>query len=147
MPPAPPTGGPELHPTHKRLRPFLLLAALTLILPLAAWVTLFTFHPDCRHDPRSPRYLLWKYCALPMPKDDALATAFLDPGRNRLVAGLTPAQVERKFGLPLLRADGPDLTNTQQRYDGTGDHAWLGDSWCVVQFQNGRAVSFEIRKG
>jgi hypothetical protein len=129
------------------LRPFLLVAALVVIVPLAGWVTLFTFDPGLRHDPRAPRYLLWKYFALPMPRADALATSIHDPGRDRLVAGLTPAEVERKFGIPLHRADGPDLTPTQQHYAGIGEYAWLGDSVCVVQFQNGRAVSIRIRKG
>lgn len=141
-----PSQSAELRPTRRRWRLRLTFLALATSVLLAGWWGLFSLN-GYENDPRSPRYLLWKYCGLPIPRDTALAAAARDPGRDRLIAALTAAEVERKFDRALLRADGPYLTNSQQRYAGSGDYAWFAESLTIVQFEHGRAVRMWVRKG
>jgi len=137
----------KLRPSRGRLRRCCAFLVLVAILIVAAWFGLFALDPGLRHDPRSPHYLLWKYCALPMPKDDAFATAMRDSDRERLVVGRTADELERRFGIVVRRTDDPNLTQHQQQYSGAANYAWLGDSWYIVEFRGGRAVSCRLMKG
>jgi hypothetical protein len=114
---------------------------------MVAWFGLFALDPGLRYDSRAPRYLLWKYCAVPMSKDAAFATAMRDSDRERLVVGLTADELERRFGLVVRPAGDPNLTEHQQHYGGAGEYAWLGDSWYMVEFRGGRAISCRLMKG
>ena len=69
-------------------------------LGVAAWASAY---PD--GDPKNIKYVCWKAGLYRMNLDTATGTMIGDAGRDRLVIGLTKAQLRSRFGYLLSPAD------------------------------------------
>lgn len=111
---------------------------------LGAWAFVY---PD-PHDPKGPRYVLWKWHCFPFDADVVYRSMVGDPDRDALVVGLTVAQIECRFG-PLRT--GANCTEYQRHYVERDlsdcQFRWLGDSPWAVVLENGRATDLRLMKG
>ena len=119
--------------------------AITTAVVLGILAAFVMSYPD--NHAQGPRYALWKRGVLPLDSAAVFEAMVGDRERERLVVGLTVAEVQRKFGA--LRTSS-DATPYQRTYHGSFEGKevrWLGDSAWLVVFENGRATALRLMKG
>ena len=126
-----------------RLSLALAVAVTALAACLGVWWKLFE---DLPGDPRGPRYVFWRW-GLREFEPSLLGPFMRDRAHEDMIRGRTRQELAKFFGGMRI---GPGYTHHHSLYqrflEGT-DHAWIGDSWFVVRFENGRAVALHLMKG
>lgn len=124
---------------------YVLTICIVAIFCFCAWWLIFTI-PGWSSDSYAPRYLLWKCGVLGVPSDIVYEAMLGDSDRNDIVRGLTRTQVAKAFA---VESNKSTLTDHQSMYENqiSEDHMWLGDSWWVVLFRDGKAYEIRLFKG
>jgi hypothetical protein len=132
----------------------LCISALATLLSLGVWVATY---PDAG-DPKNIRYVLWTHgLNKNMNLEDAVGTMTHDRRPERLVLGLSEAQLASRFGYVKQISEDPPHSYYRRCYTeysgyrgGTtaGEKAIiLRDSWWMVILKNGVAVDLVLCKG
>ena len=120
----------------------LLTLLATLLVAFAAWM--LAYHPES--DPKGMKYVLWKLGIYKMDLDLATGTMRGDAGRNRLVFGLSKAQLRERFGYLLtLPEASPYLREYYEKSAWKGrDVLFIRRSQWMVVFDKDRAVELVL---
>jgi hypothetical protein len=136
----------------KRVAFALLFVTSGMLLTLGLWVATY---PDAG-DPKNIRYVLWTHgLNKSMNLDDAVGAMTHDRWPERLVLGLSEAQLTNRFGyVKQMSEESPYYQRCYTEYSGYrggsagADKAvFLRDSWWMVILKNDVAVNLVLCKG
>jgi hypothetical protein len=121
------------------------VSLVTFALFLAAWMVTY---PD-KYDRRNLHYVLWKHGIMSMNLDDAVETMVVDPDRDRMVIGMTEAQLSARYGYLLTVSQSSAYRQGEYWYSGYKGRKgyYLRKSMIFVVFDGDKAVDTVLMKG
>ncbi len=122
---------------------YCLLGAVVLV--VAVWCCTYSF----AHDPKGLGYVLWKSGVYPLNPDRALDVMVGDGDRNKLVFGMTEAELRRKFGYLITPAEASSYLRWCLQTSPWRDSRvlFLRRSPWMVEFEGARASRLILMKG